>query len=70
MKIFDRPPLVRRPNNKALDERYFRLTIKHSVLVMVWGYFSYYGLGPLVFIDGTLNSQKYEELLKKHDSSF
>ena len=35
LKISDKPPFVRRPNNKALDERYFISTIKHPISFMV-----------------------------------
>src|SRR5215813_1986671 len=34
--------------------------------VMVWGCFSWWGLGPLVVIDGTLNQKTYKELLQTH----
>jgi transposase len=34
--------------------------------VMFWGAFSRAALGPLVVIDGTMNGDKYIELLKKH----
>jgi hypothetical protein len=34
--------------------------------VMVWGCFSWWGLGPLVTIEGTLTQKSYKELLKKH----
>ena len=34
--------------------------------VMFWGAFSKTALGPLVAIEGTLNSEKYIELLKEH----
>jgi transposase len=52
------------------DERYkiecLKPTVKNSIGVMVWGCFCNDKLGPLVLIEGTLNSDKYIELLKEH----
>ena len=52
------------------DERYkiecLKPTVKNSAGVMVWGCFCNDKLGPLVLIEGTLNSDKYIELLKEY----
>lgn len=32
--------------------------------VMVWGCFSYHGCGPLSFVTGTMNAQKYLDVLR------
>ena len=34
--------------------------------VMVWGCFSWWGMGPLVVVEGTLNQHGYVELLREH----
>jgi transposase len=55
---------------RRANERYkvdcLNPTVKHSIGVMVWGCFCNNKLGPLVLIEGTLNSDKYIELLKEH----
>ena len=43
-----------------------KLTVKNSIGVMVWGCFCNDKLGLLVLVEGTLNSDKYIELLKEH----
>lgn len=57
---------VRRPvNSDRYDPRYTLKTVKHPVSVMVWGAFSYYGVGKLVFLEKgvTMNGLRYLELL-------
>jgi len=52
------------------DERYkiecLKPTVKNSIGIMVWGCFCNNKLGPLVLIEGTLNSDRYIELLEEH----
>ena len=52
------------------DERYniecLKPTVKNSIGIMVWGCFCNNKIGPLVLIEGTLNSDKYIELLEKN----
>jgi transposase len=52
------------------DEQYkidcLKLTVKHSIGVMVWGCFCNNKLGPLVLVEGTLNTDSYIELLKEY----
>ena len=42
-------------------------TVKHgNGKIQIWGIFSYYGVGPLKLIEGTLTGAKYREILKTH----
>jgi|1186.fasta_scaffold111665_1 transposase len=56
------------------DERYkvdcLKPTVKNSIGIMVWGCFCNNKLGPLVLIEGTLNSDRYIELLEEYLLSF
>jgi len=55
---------------RKTNERYktdcLKPTVKNSIGVMVWGCFCNNILGPLVLVEGTLNSDKYIELLQEH----
>jgi transposase len=61
----DRPTLVRRTSSERLDPACMVKTVKHAAGVMVWGSFSYNGVGRIKFLRGTLNSAGYEEIVKK-----
>lgn len=60
---------VRRPRNSdRYDERYTVNAVKHPSSVMVWGCFSYFGVGNLVMLDKgvSMNTETYLDLL--HDN--
>lgn len=60
---------VRRPRNSDRhDPRYTVTRERHPDSLMVWGCFSYYGVGNLVFFEKgvTVNSERYLDLL--HDN--
>lgn len=68
-KIFrsDGPSQVWRENGKRYNIENIRPSIKHgSDGIMVWGCFSGKGLGPLVKVDGRMNSQDYIEILENY----
>ena len=52
------------------DEKYrvdcLKPTVKGSIGIMVWGCFCNNRLGPLVLVEGTLNSERYIELLQEY----
>ena len=56
---------VRRPPNTAYEPQYTTKTVKHGgAKVMVWGSFSYYGVGPIHLINGIMNQQVYVDILE------
>jgi hypothetical protein len=50
------------------NERCFRPTPKHNTTVMVWGGIGWNYKSPLVFIDGTLNAERYQQMLERNGS--
>uniref|UniRef100_A0A7I4YEL3 Paired domain-containing protein n=1 Tax=Haemonchus contortus TaxID=6289 RepID=A0A7I4YEL3_HAECO len=56
---------IRRPVNKRCDPEYQIPTVKHGGgSVMLWGCFSLSGVGPLVRIQGNMNSAQYRDILE------
>lgn len=55
---------VRRPKGEEFDPRYTKKTIKHGDgCIMVWGYFSWYGVGPIHRIRGTMTQFGYRNIM-------
>ena len=46
--------------------KFVKKTCKHPLKVMVWGCFSYYGVGEIIICDGNMNTEKYIETLQNH----
>lgn len=55
---------VRRPKNKAYDPKYTTKTIKHGGgNIMIWGCFSWYGVGPIYWIKENMDRHLYLHIL-------
>ena len=52
--------------NSRLKRNHVRPTVKHDRSIMVWGCFSYAGLGNVYHIQDTLNAAKYIRILSGH----
>lgn len=61
----DNFPYVRRSGGERFNEECTIKTVKFAQSQMVWGCFSFYTLGPLHFVDGTMNAQKYGQVIKE-----
>ena len=58
---------VWRKNGTAFDIKHITPTVKHGVgSVMMWGCFSYYGLGNIIFIGERWTSVRYVQLSKEN----
>lgn len=57
---------VRRPVNKEWHPQYTKKTVKHGggSSVMIWGCFSWYGVGPICRIEGKMTADIYLKILR------
>ena len=55
---------VRRRSGEAFHPDCLRSTVKYPAGQMVWGCFSYFGIGHLYFIDSTVKAKNYIDILK------
>lgn len=47
---------VRRPVNSEYNREYITKTVKHGwFFIMIWRYFSFYGIGPIYWIKGRMD---------------
>lgn len=57
---------VRRPQGKRNDSRYQTPTVKHGGgSIMIWGAFSWKGVGPIFKIEGNMDSTHYKEIVSE-----
>lgn len=66
-KVNQRAPLyVRRPINMRYDSKYTKATVKYgSGGIMVWGCFSFAGVGPLFHIQGIMDQLQYRDIMQR-----
>lgn len=63
--------VVHRPKNQALHINYTQKTVKHGGgSLLVWGTFSWYGVGPIVKIEGKMDKFQYLSILKNYMEPF
>lgn len=57
---------VRRPPNKEFNPAYTTKTVKHGgCSIMVWGCFSYHGVGPIYWIKSILDQHLYVKIMEE-----
>lgn len=56
----------RKSFENPLKDQYLQKTVKHPLNLMVWGCFRNRKLGPLVIVNGYMNSANYTEILNNH----
>ena len=58
---------VRRSPGKGLEMQNLNGTVKHGGgKIQVWGCFTYYGVGPLIRIEGNMDKYQYLDILKNN----
>ncbi|CAH1993541.1 unnamed protein product, partial [Acanthoscelides obtectus] len=62
--LVDKSQFVRRRTNEKYKPECIVPTIKHPPSVMVCSVISYKGQGALYVVDGTMNAEKYQEVLE------
>lgn len=55
---------VRRRSGEAYKQRCLVPTVKHPQAIMVWGCFSWYGVGRLHLVEQTMNAKQYIKVLE------
>lgn len=61
----NRKRVIRQPS-EAYNNDCLKRTVKFPKSIMVWGCMSAQGVGQLAFIDGTVNSGKYQHILEHY----
>jgi transposase len=63
LQISNEGKIYRRAGDKYSSDCVVK-NLKHPTQIMIWGMISSRGVGPLVFVDGHMNSEKYINILK------
>ena len=58
-----RRPIIHWRN--SISSKYFSQAPKHPISVMIWGCFSYFGVGRIKVVSGTMKSNNYIDVLKE-----
>lgn len=61
-----RSHFVRRSIGEPIRPEHLEQRVKHPEKVMFWGCFSHSGVGPLVKVEGMMNSKQYIATLRRH----
>lgn len=56
---------VRRRKGQRYSAENVLSTVKHSPYIMVWGCITFAGVGPIIILDGTVNAEKYKEIIRE-----
>lgn len=57
---------VRRKTGERFNENCIKKTVKHPAGQMIWGCFSYHGIGEIAFIKGYVKAPDYKNILESH----
>ena len=66
VSVGDQRGRVVRNKHEGFHESCLKRTVKFPAGQMIWGCMSNKGVAPLCFIDGTVNANKYQNILQEH----
>ena len=66
LNFSDKPQLIRRPKDASLSPKYIKPSLKFPKSIMVWGCFNSESTLSITLINGTLNSEKYINIIENN----